>query len=78
MNRLVSSEYLAKGGNLLHHGNTCCVQFVHGSLWRNTDRADEQGRLAVDDNVKEFVELTIGVVILQRRDKWARLVRSRE
>lgn len=48
----------------VHDGYARLVQFLN-CMWRwNTDSTDEEGGFLLDNNVKEFVELSLLIVIL--------------
>lgn len=49
--------------NHVHVENASFVEFLDHGLGSNTDGADEQLGTALDDDVDEFVELALGVVI---------------
>lgn len=42
------------------------MQLIHSSFGRYSDCTDEQGCLAVDDDVKELIKLTIGIIVLRK------------
>ena len=51
-------------GTDVHDGDACGVELVHGPLGRDTDGADEELGLLLDDDVDELGQLALGVIIL--------------
>ncbi len=50
--------------DVLHDRDAGCVELVDHLLWRDTDGADEECGLVSDDDVHEFRQLSIRVIIL--------------
>ena len=54
----------SEGGTDVHNGDARRVELVDGPLRRDTDCADEELGLLLDDDVDELGQLALGVIIL--------------
>lgn len=50
--------------NHVHDRNTCLVESFDNFNGRNTDGADEERGLFLDDNIDECVQVAFGVIVL--------------
>ena len=58
LRRIRQSQYV------LHHHNTSLVQPVDSFFRRDADRRNEQLCFAGNDDIHEFAELTVGIIVL--------------